>query len=143
MYRVCCGHVQSERGGKGLKTHTIEVLVFSVLAGKMTLRWSKSLLSSNVRLVTASRPYACHAQPFYPSRMAFHFLWLSPFRLPVDPHRVRRIHIVALVCTTYLSPGDKWLCTSNLICTTCLSREDKWLCIPLPGGCDDAKRTTP
>ena len=40
----------------------------------MTLRWSKfPLLPSNVRLLTASRPYACHAQPFYPSRMAFHF----------------------------------------------------------------------
>ena len=31
----------------------------------------------------------------------------------------------------------------NLICTTCLSRGDKWLCTPLPGGYDDAKRTTP
>ena len=36
-----------------------------------------SLLLSHVRLVTSFRPYACHAQPFYPSRMAFHFLWRS------------------------------------------------------------------
>ena len=115
----------SENAYPRVKTHTLEVLVFSVFAGKMTLRWSKSLLSSNVRLVTASRPYACHAQPFYPSRMAFHFLWLSPFRLPVDPHSVRRIYIVALICTTYLSQEDLWLCTS------------------LPHDCDDATRTTP
>ena len=60
---------------RAVKTHTLEVLVFSVFAGKIWLFVEVNpLLPSNVRLLTASRPYACHAQPFYPSRMAFHFL---------------------------------------------------------------------
>ena len=122
----------------------MQILSFG-LCGKERLFMNElsSFFSFDVHLVTASRPYARYAQPFYPSRMAFHFHWLSPFRLPVDPHRVRRIYIVALVCTTCLFREDKWTLHITLICTACLSREDKWLCTPLPGGCDDAKRTTP
>ena len=87
----------------------LQILSFG-LCGKERLFMNElsSFFSFDVHLVTASRPYARYAQPFYPSRMAFHFHWLSPFRLPVDPHRVRRIYIVALVCTTYLSREDKW-----------------------------------
>ena len=96
------------------------------LCGKGRLSMNELLFFSlNACLLTALCPYARHAQPFHPSRMAFHFHWLSPFRLPVDPHRVRRIYIVALICTTYLSQEDLWLCTS------------------LPHDCDDATRTTP
>ena len=64
------------------------------LCGKDTRSFRmNSSFFPHVCLLTASRPFACHAQPFHPSRMAFHFHWLSPFRLPVDPHRVRRISL--------------------------------------------------
>ena len=44
----------------------------------------RSLLPSNACLLTAFRPFSRHAQQFHPSRMAFHFHFITKGSNPIE-----------------------------------------------------------